>query len=96
MNQSTIDRSVARATGESRRTISRLGFSLLGEPDQSSDDVAIACECGGCGHVIPIRPKQLCYSEPEAECVRCDALYPVTPDELFAVSGPLMPLAHSA
>jgi hypothetical protein len=44
MTQSQLDRAVARATGESRRTIGQLGFSLADplEPslDQEPADVA--------------------------------------------------------
>lgn len=89
MKQSLIDRSVARITGESRQTISRYGFSLLEhEPACESDEVAIAVECGGCGRIVRLAATQYHAVEPEAVCRRCDAIYPVTADELFAIDTP--------
>lgn len=38
MNQSQLDRAVARATGESLRTIRRMGFSIL-NPTENFDDL---------------------------------------------------------
>ena len=37
MNQSQLNRAVARATGESRDTISRLGFSIADPPSMHYD-----------------------------------------------------------
>jgi hypothetical protein len=97
MKQSIIDRCVARITGESRRTISRYGFSLLeDEPAGEADDVSIAVECGGCGRIVRLAAAQYHADEPEAVCVGCDAIYPVTADELFAIDTPLGRLAPCA
>ena len=97
MTQTLLNRSVARATGESRRTIARYGFSLLDDDSQPTpDDVSIVLECGGCGRIVPLAHRQYHASQPEAECSHCDAVYPVTTDELFAMDASVDQLARCA
>ncbi|HXY34307.1 MAG TPA: hypothetical protein VEI07_08775, partial [Planctomycetaceae bacterium] len=51
MNQSEVERAVARATGESRRFVKRFGFSLIPEEPNHCQPV-LAIDCPGCGAVL--------------------------------------------
>lgn len=83
MNRSTLERAVARATGESRRTIRHYGFSLV--PDEAPTSEAAAClgiDCPGCGAEIALSTENVTLPE-LAECTRCDGAYPYAPYELY-------------
>ena len=86
MNQSEVERAVARATGESRRFIKRFGFSLLSEEPERCADPALAIDCPGCGAVFNL--DDVSNPQIELECPRCDAVYPVASDELYVVDSP--------
>jgi hypothetical protein len=81
MNQSEVERAVARATGESRRFIKLFGFSLLSEEPEHRSDPALAIDCPGCGTAL--NPDDVVNLLSELECPRCDADYPVAADELY-------------
>ena len=49
MNQSEVERAVARATGESRRFIKHFGFSLITDEPEHCTNPALAIDCPGCG-----------------------------------------------
>ena len=74
MTQSQLDCAVAGATGESRRTINRIGFSVLcKEPvDIESEDLVLVLDCPFCGRAVPYRGRCRDGSNPLAECLRCD------------------------
>jgi hypothetical protein len=93
MNQSDIERAVARATGESRRFIQRFGFSLLVEEPERRTDVAIAIDCPGCGAALD--PYDVSFGS-ELECARCDAIYPIASDELYVVEAAQLAKAFCA
>jgi hypothetical protein len=82
MNRSALERAVARATGESRRTIRRFGFSLLPEDTATEDIAQLGLDCPGCGAEIALPTQGSDFPE-FAECPRCDAAYPYHADELF-------------
>ena len=87
MNQSEVERAVARATGESRRFINRFGFSLLSEESEHCADPALAIDCPGCGAVFNL--DDVSTPQGELECPRCDAVYlVVAADELYVVDSP--------
>ncbi len=81
MKQSEIDRRVARATGESRRTIAHYGFQL--DRPVAAIEPCIGVNCPGCGQLVSLDQDQPFEPQQEAECLRCDAYYPVATDELF-------------
>lgn len=82
MNRSTLERAVARATGESRRTIRRFGFSLVPDEPPTTAATHLGLDCPGCGAGIALLNTE--FELPEyAECARCDAAYPYKPDELY-------------
>ena len=51
MNQSELERAVARATGESRRFVKQFGFSLVDDEPRPGDELTLAIDCPGCGAV---------------------------------------------
>lgn len=81
MKQSEIDRLVARATGESRRTIAHYGFQL--DQPVTPAEPCIGLNCPGCGQLVSLNQEQPFERQREAECLRCDAYYPVENSELF-------------
>lgn len=81
MKQSEIDRRVARATGESRKTIAHYGFQL--DQPITAVEPCIGLNCPGCGQLVSLNQDQSFESRQEAECLRCDAYYPVENSELF-------------
>ncbi len=94
MNQSEIVRAVARATGESCRLIRRIGFSLVADEGEPDNNPALAIDCPGCGAVI--HPPSTLHLATGLECRRCDAVYPVSVDELYVVDEPRRPLSACA
>jgi hypothetical protein len=84
MNQSEVERAVARATGESRRFIKRFGFSLIPDESNQSGNPALAIDCPGCSAVLNPDVTNRC----ELECPQCDAVYPVEAEELYVLDSP--------
>ena len=77
MTQAQLDHEVADATGESIRTVHRLGFSVL--PDEPADSdpepLYLVIACPRC-HRPTVFPGQLPDGScPMAECPDCDALF---------------------
>ncbi len=91
MTQAQLDHEVADATGESLRTIHRLGFSAL--PDDPAgrepDPLYLVVDCPFCGkgNPLPSGPGGL---PALAECDRCDVFFDYAPAEVYA-AGPAMP-----
>jgi hypothetical protein len=88
MTQQTLDLLVARSTGESPRTIHRLGFQLQGRPGDGlePEDLRLAVDCPFCGRTSPIAPP-VNVPGALAECDRCDVYFDYQPDEVYA-AGP--------
>jgi hypothetical protein len=91
MNQSELERAVARATGESRSFVSQFGFSLVADEPTPADELTLAIDCPGCGAVC-----DGCNLGQGLECPRCDAVYPVSIDELYVVDNSHQPLVACA
>ena len=83
MNQSDVERAVARATGESRRFVKLFGFSLLAEESERCSDPVLTIDCPGCGTAL--NPDDVVNLLSELECPRCDAVYPLSTDEIYVV-----------
>ena len=92
MNQSDLERAVARATGESRSSVKQFGFSLVDDEPKPDDELTLAIDCPGCGAVIR-DGRNLGQG---LECPRCDAVYPVSVDELYVVDNSHQPLVACA
>ena len=85
MTQLQLDRTVARKTGESLRTVRHLGFSIQAGPpgDLEPEDLHLAVDCPFCGHPcdLPAGASAL------AECDACDVEFDFDPDEVYAAAG---------
>jgi hypothetical protein len=82
MNWSALESAVARATGETRRTVRHYGFSLV--PDEAPTIVAehLGLDCPGCGARIALSSTHSTLPE-LAECPHCDAAFPYEPEEIY-------------
>jgi hypothetical protein len=91
MTQAQLDRTVARRTGESLRTIRRLGFHAQAGPpgDPEPEDLHLRVDCPFCGGSSPLRPGP--GSLPAlGECDACDVDFDFDPAEVYA-AGPATP-----
>jgi hypothetical protein len=94
MNQSEVERAVARATGESRRLIRRYGFSLVLDEPEPCADLTLALDCPGCGATLNV--DDLSNLPSDLECARCDAVYSFAVDEIYVADRPHPALAGCA
>ena len=80
MNRRQLDRAVARATGESLRTVRARGFSLIpeGPTAPAPDDLSFDAECPRCGRAVP-HPGWAGGAPALAECVGCDLYFEPLP-----------------
>lgn len=96
MKNSNLERAIARATGESRRTIRHYGFSIVpDEPPKPEVVLHLSLECPGCGGAVALSCDNAAWPE-FAECSRCDAAYPYAPQELYLAEAPEEELAACA
>jgi len=56
MTRSEIERAVARATGETRGTIRRYGFTLIPDEPEADSGPTLVVDCPGCGARASTRP----------------------------------------
>ena len=83
MSRHRLHAQIARATGESLRTIRELGFSLLKLVVPLPDPPAQLClACPGCGSDVPLSADEGRLPE-WAECEQCDIAYPYHDEEVF-------------
>lgn len=74
---------VARATGESLRTVRALGFSLLTLDVPLAQTAPRLClACPGCGSDVQLSDDDGALPE-WAECAQCDIAYPFRDEEVF-------------
>jgi hypothetical protein len=88
MTQAQLDRSIAHQTGESTRTIHRLGFGLqpVAPRDLEPEDLRLVVDCPFCGRPVPY-PGRLGDGSPAlAECTdpRCDVYFDFEPSDVYA------------
>lgn len=83
MSRHRLHAQIARATGESLRTIRAQGFSLLTLAVPVDEPLARLClACPGCGSDVPLSADE--GELPEwAECPQCDIAYPYHDEEVF-------------
>jgi hypothetical protein len=82
MTRSQVELAVARATGETRDTVRRYGFSLLPEAEEPLPDPHLAVDCPGCGASLNL-PHGQALAAAFVECPRCDAVYPFGNNEIY-------------
>jgi hypothetical protein len=85
MTHAQLIRAVAGATGESPRTVARLGFRLAPPrpaADLEPEDLHLALDCVFCGHATALvsGPGGL---PPFAECPRCDVAFDYPPGDVY-------------
>ena len=90
MTQAQLDDAVAGATGESIRTIRHHGFSLVppGRGDATDEDVGLVVTCPRCRRPVPYAGLTRGGAAVMAECLDCDILFDVAPDQIRA-TGPV-------
>ena len=83
-----LERTVARQTGESPRTIRGLGFTLRTGPprDLEPEDLRLLLDCPFCGRAVPYPGRTRDGSPALAECPgpRCDVYFEFDPAEVYA------------
>jgi hypothetical protein len=86
MTRSQLILSVASATGESRRTVGHLGFSLSrgDSSDLEPEDLRLVVTCPFCRALVPYAGLAGDGSLPMGECLACDVYFPFEADEVFA------------
>ena len=83
MSRPRLNAEIARATGESLRTIRQQGFSLLRLDVPIPQPVSRLClACPGCGSDVPLSAEMGALPE-WAECEQCDIAYPYGDEEVF-------------
>jgi hypothetical protein len=77
MTQTQLDRSVARTTGESLRTVHRLGFSALpgGTARPRPEALYLVVDSPCCNERSPFPGQRADGTRPLAECRRCEARF---------------------
>jgi hypothetical protein len=82
MTQLQLDRTVARKTGDSLRTIRHLGFSIEAGPPQDlePEDLHLAVDCPFCGRPCDLPAGQSLLTE----CDACDLDFDYDPDDVYA------------
>ncbi len=101
MTQHQLDHAIARSTGESLRTVRRLGFApqLISTPEPDPEDLALCLDCPFCRRQLVLVTSA---TEPRtlpvvAECDPCDVYFDYRLDEIYAASpDPTAPLAAIA
>ena len=90
MTQAQLDRSSPAATGESPRTIHRLGFGLqaVRPRDLEPEDLRLVVDCPFCGRPVPYPGTVRDGSPALAECAdpRCDVYFDFDPSEVYAAA----------
>jgi hypothetical protein len=87
MTQLQLEHAIAGRTGESPRTIHRLGFGLQTRvPEHSeTDDPRLVVDCPFCGRAVPYPGRAGDGSPTLAECSnpRCDVYFDFDPSEVY-------------
>ncbi len=87
MTQLQLDCAVADAIGDPVATVHRRGFGILveapSEPERAGLDLVV---CPHCLRAVPYAGLAGDGSLALAECLRCDVLFDVAPDAIFATA----------
>ena len=82
MRASQLVQAVARSTGDSLRTVRRLGF---GSPIAlDPEDVALVVDCPFCRKPCPV-PTMRRGETPMGECDPCDVYFDFDPAEIYTI-----------
>lgn len=83
MSRSHLHSQIARATGESLRTVAQRGFSVLRLEVPLRPATKLRLSCPGCGNEVAIATAAPGKLPEWAECDRCDIAFPYDDRELF-------------
>jgi hypothetical protein len=88
MTQLQLDCAVAVAIGEPVATVHRRGFSILAEDpnDAEPEEVRLVVICPYCIRAVPYQGLVGDGSLALAECLRCNVLFDVASDAIFATA----------
>lgn len=86
MTQSQLHHAVARSTGESLRTVRRLGFHTAAAAALEPEELRLAVDCPFCGHAC-VLTASLTASVPLAECDPCDVVFNLESDDVYATAA---------
>jgi hypothetical protein len=89
VNHHRLDRAVARATGESLRTVRARGFGALEEHDAGPawDGLTLVTDCPSCRRPVPYPGRAAGGSPALAECPVCDLYFEPRPDAVYDVTA---------
>ena len=89
MTQAQLHRSVAHRTGESPRTVRRLGFQPPRPRVAEAEALRLVVDCPFCGTAVPYPGRAGDGSPALAECAgpRCDVYFDFDPGEVYARGG---------
>jgi hypothetical protein len=88
MTGTQLDRAVAVVTGETVRTIRRLGFGLLADvaDDPAPEDLCLQIDCPFCGRAVTYPGPAGDGAAAPAECLACDVSFDFAPEEVYAAA----------
>jgi hypothetical protein len=86
MTQAQLEDAIAQATGESVRTVHRLGFSIAGDPaaQLEPENLTLCIDCPFCGHACTYPGLAGDGMAAMAECLSCDVYFEFASDEVYA------------
>jgi len=86
MTQAQLDRRVADRTGESLRTVHRLGFQPGPAGPPEPEDIRLVVDCPFCGRAVPYPGRAGDGSPALAECPgpRCDVYFDFPEADVYA------------
>ncbi len=90
MTQMLIDRAVSEATGESLRTVHRLGFSALpgGTARPQPEALYLVVDSPCCNERSPFPGQRADGTCPLAECPRCEARFAFDLLDVYVAASP--------
>lgn len=85
MTRAQLVRTIADRTGESLRTVDRLGFQLGTRDRLEPEDIRLVVACPFCGRAVPYPGRTHDGSTALAECVRptCDVYFDFDVAEVY-------------
>jgi hypothetical protein len=86
MTQAQLDRSVADRTGESLRTVHRLGFQPDSTGPPEPEEIRLVVDCPFCGRAVPYPGRVGDGSPALAECINpsCDVYFDFADTDVYA------------
>jgi hypothetical protein len=88
VNRRQLDRAVARATGESLRTVRARGFGVLDVRPAAPgpEGLSLVTDCPHCRRPVPYPGRAADGSPAQAECPGCDLYFEPRPETVYATS----------